>query len=174
MTRARGLSRLLAIVILASAALAAPYPPLDVPFFKQQKNGCGAASVAMVAHYWSAQTAPPPSQVYRDLYEPALRGIPLAGMRLYLEHHGFAAFTLRGTLAGLSPHLDKGRPLIVGLRKKTNGDIHFTVVTGIDSTHVWLNDPTSRKPKRMLPAEFDRQWALAGRWLLLATPKASD
>ena len=28
---------------------------LDVPFVKQEKDGCGAASIAMVMQYWQAQ-----------------------------------------------------------------------------------------------------------------------
>jgi len=28
---------------------------LDVPFVKQEKDGCGAASIAMVIQYWQAQ-----------------------------------------------------------------------------------------------------------------------
>lgn len=170
---ARGPGRLLVLLLFANAALAAPDTPLEVPFYKQKKNGCGAASVAMVAHYWSGETAPPPEQIYRDLLKPDARGIPLADMKLYLEHLGFAAFTLHGKLSDLASHLDKGRPIIVGLRKKPKGDIHFTVVTGVDSTHIWLNDPTSRKPKRVATMEFDRQWALCDRWLLIATPKAA-
>ena len=28
---------------------------LDVPFVKQEKNGCGAASIAMVMQFWQRQ-----------------------------------------------------------------------------------------------------------------------
>src|SRR5216684_880984 len=32
---------------------------LDVPFVKQEKDGCGAASIAMVMQYWQAQQGQP-------------------------------------------------------------------------------------------------------------------
>ena len=48
-----------AVVLLGVCApvLAADLPGvwLDVPFVKQEKDGCGAASIAMVMQYWQRQ-----------------------------------------------------------------------------------------------------------------------
>lgn len=96
--------------------------PLAVPFVAQQKNRCGAASVAMVMHCWS----------YGSLYVPAFRGIPLVEMKRYLEGQGFRAYTLHGHRADLAAHLGKGRPVIVSLKKKPSGPMHFAVVTGVE------------------------------------------
>ncbi len=169
-------------------------PPLDVPFFQQAPNGCGAASVAMVMHYWGAQQMlhpvsgeaaalplPTPEEIYQKLYRPEREGIRLADMRHYLEEAGFHAFTLRGQWADLEKHLAKGRPLIVGIRKEAAAAslsgtqpqqprMHFVVLTGARGDFVWLNDPTRKKPTRIGQAEFNRQWALAGHWILLSTP----
>jgi len=153
----------LAVVSMAGA-------PLDVPFHKQQKNGCGAASVAMVMHYWTAK-APNPDEVYHQLYDPNREGILLTRMRAYLEEQEFEAFTLRGGWRDIERHLAKGRPTIVGLRTKANKRIHFAVIVGVDGDRIWLNDPTRRTRRRMKQSEFWRMWDFADRWMLIATPR---
>jgi predicted double-glycine peptidase len=167
------------ILTCALAVPAAAAEHLKVPFFRQEKNGCGAASVAMVVHYWRAvvpqpdSTSPSPGTIYDLLYRPERKGILLADMRRYLEELGFRAFTLRAEWTDLQQNLAKARPLIVGLKKKPKGRIHFAVVIAADADHVWLNDPTQRSVGRVRQSEFARQWELADRWLLLATPAGS-
>jgi hypothetical protein len=55
---------------------------LDIPFVKQQKNGCGAASIAMVMGYWQGQPGPSlqvpnPEQILHDLRK---KNLPAAGI----------------------------------------------------------------------------------------------
>ena len=164
------------LVILVATLVQAASQPLTVPFFKQEKNGCGAASVAMVMHYWSGQqpgapTYPSHAEVYGSLYDADLRGIPLVEMKQYLEGHGFRAYTLHGLWTDLEQHLEKGRPLVVALKKKDSAPIHFAVVTGTASDRVLLNDPTRKGTTRMKRADFEKQWSRADSWLLLATPQ---
>lgn len=165
-------------LLAALAASAATIPKLEIPFHRQQKNGCGAASVAMVMDYWRTIDAttdsagPTPREVYAALYQPDLNGIPLAEMKRYVESHGLRAFTLRGARADLLEHLAKGRPLIVATRGSTRKPIHFVVVTGLDDDSVWLNDPTRKRPHRMKLAKFEKHWALAEQWMLLAVAPA--
>lgn len=165
--------RILAVFALATALWAGPLP---VPFVAQQKNGCGAASVAMVMQYWAGQRGgavqyPHASAVYDSLYNPALRGIPLIDMKRYLEDQGFRAYTLHGRLPDLAAHLDKGRPVIVSLKKKASGPMHFAVVTGLEPDQVLLNDPTRQKTTRMKLQAFEKLWRKADGWTLLAVPK---
>jgi predicted double-glycine peptidase len=168
-------SPLLAIAFVLNMGAAAKQP-LDVPFFTQQRNGCGAASIAMTMRYWANQpgheqvSAPPAKQVYQRLYHPERKGILLADMKRYLEEAGFRAFTLRGQWSDLEQHLAKGRPIVVGLKQKSSGQLHFAVLIGTEGDRVWLNDPTRRKASRVKLAEFSRQWELAERWMLLSTP----
>lgn len=159
-----------ALALLLLAAVSSSGAVLDVPLIKQKRNGCGAAAVAMVMKYWAVADGPAAGQVHEELFEPGLRAIRLSEMRAYLERHGFRAFTLRGQTADLERHLAKGRPIIVGLKKKPSDDYHFAVVVGIGDDGVWLNDPARTKPHRMDRSKFEKRWALADRWLLLATP----
>ena len=126
----------------------------------------------MVMHYWGSEAAP--ERVYQKLYDAERRGIPLAAMQRYLEEAGFRAFTLRGQWADIQEHLGKGRPIIVGLKRNRLKQMHFAVVIGAEEERVWLNDPTRKKANRVKLADFQKQWELADRWMLLATPALRD
>lgn len=150
---------------------------LDVPFVRQEKNGCGAASIAMVMDYWqraqgrsSNVNAP---EIQRALYSPAARGIYASGIDLYLREHGFQTFSLKGEWADLREHLEKGRPLIVALRSGRDS-LHYVVVTGLDPQQevVLKHDPAVRKLLKQHRADFEREWSAAGNWTLLALPES--
>ena len=167
-------------MIFAAECCAAAAPPLNLPFYPQKQNGCGAASLAMVMHYWENQRPgplmvdPSPQEVYEALYRPEQKGIRLADMKRYLEGRGFRVFTLRGEWADVEEHLAKGRPIVAGLRAGRSKPVHFVVVTGAGFGFVWLNDPTRKKPSRLERAEFEKRWALADRWMLLAAPSSQE
>jgi predicted double-glycine peptidase len=177
MTRAaakRSLTAFAGCFVLVQTAAA---QPLNVPFFAQKKDGCGAASVAMLMHYWAKQpaeapvVAPSPEHIYERLYSPERRGILLLDMKRFLEESGYRAFTLRGQWTDIEQHLAKGRPIIVALAKHRSKGMHFAVVVGARSNNVWLNDPTRKSLKRLKHADFNKQWNSADRWMLLATPQ---
>jgi predicted double-glycine peptidase len=151
--------RLAALLLAAVAALAAA--PL--------KNGCGAVSVATVLGHWTGKPVDP-GPIYRELYEPERNGIQLAAMRRYLESRGLRAYTLRAERVDVEGQVDKGRPVIVGLRTKAKGELHFAVVTGVERGQLLLRDPARKGVTRLSGREFDRRWALAGRWMLVAAP----
>ncbi|MCP5117953.1 MAG: hypothetical protein GY953_44620 [bacterium] len=166
------------VVLVVNTGMAwAAEAPLEVPFFHQKKNGCGAASVAMVAHYWAGQypnlklTSAHPVKVYDQLYSTGRGGIRLSDMQRYLADSGFHSFTLRASWDDLNDHLAKQRPLIVCLKKGPKAALHYAVVTGIEGARVWLNDPTRRKPSTMRRSRFEKRWNSADRWVLLAVPR---
>lgn len=149
---------------------------LEVPFVRQEKNGCGAASVAMVAHYWARQypslelTSAHPAEVYEELYSTDVGGIRLSDMKRYLQDRGFHAFTLRASWADLDNHLSKQRPLIVCLKKGPKAAMHYAVVVGMEGNRVWLNDPSRRNARAIKRSKFEKRWSSADRWLLLTVP----
>ena len=174
----RRLARLTAFLILCGAALDAERAGvwLDVPFVSQEKNGCGAASIAMVMRYWQRQQSQPETadalEIQRELYSPRARGILASDLEQYLRHHGFRTFALKGEWQDLKHHLEQGRPLIVALNTG-HGDLHYVVVTGLDWREdiVLKHDPAERKSLKQHHADFEREWKAAGNWTLLAVPE---
>jgi ABC-type bacteriocin/lantibiotic exporter with double-glycine peptidase domain len=153
---------------------------LDVPFVKQEKNGCGSASIAMVMQYWhkqqgrllddSAQAA----QIHQALYVPGSDGIHASAMESYFQEHEFRTFSFRGDWEILQQHLQKGRPLIAALKPSgSNGSLHYVVVVGLDPEQdiLLLNDPAQRKLIKQDRSDFEKQWRATGEWTLLALPQ---
>jgi ABC-type bacteriocin/lantibiotic exporter with double-glycine peptidase domain len=155
---------------------------LDVPFVKQEKNGCGAASVAMVMRFWQRQQGRPldaasdAEQIQRTLYSSRAHGIYASDLEHYLEHHGFRTFAFQGAPDDLRQHLEKGRPLIVALKPGGQVPLHYVVVAGLDPDHslILLNDPAERKLLSQERAGFEREWKGAGNWTLLAVPQSES
>jgi ABC-type bacteriocin/lantibiotic exporter with double-glycine peptidase domain len=153
---------------------------LDVPFVKQEKNGCGAASVAMVMQFWQRQQGRPldaasdAGQIQRTLYSSRAHGIYASDLEHYLEHNGFRAFAFPGVPDDIRQHLQKGRPLIVALKPASQAPLHYVVVAGLDPEHglILLNDPAERKLLSQEQSSFEREWKGAGNWTLLAVPQS--
>lgn len=152
---------------------------LDVPFFKQEKDGCGAAVIAMVMQYWSRQktgsTAPVDMEkIQSALYSKDAHGIYASDVERYLKDHGFSTFAVNGTWDDLQHHLEKGRPLIVALKPMTGQtSFHFVLVVGVDqqAKTVLVNDPAQKKLLKMDQPVFEKEWTSVQRWTLLAVPK---
>jgi ABC-type bacteriocin/lantibiotic exporter with double-glycine peptidase domain len=177
----RSVAQLVIGLSLGGLVLAAQEPGvwLDVPFVRQEKNGCGAASIAMVMQYWQRQQGKIPSadpeQIQLALYSRQAQGIYASGMEHYLQQHGFRTFAFAGEWKDLKEHLEKGRPLIVALNPGRS-DLHYVVVAGLDWQQglVLKNDPAERKLLKQDRSNFEKEWKAAGNWTLLAVPQQGD
>jgi len=156
---------------------------LDVPFVKQEKNGCGSASIAMVMQYWQKQEGRPSTdgedatQIHKALYVPGSDGIYASAMEGYFREHEFLTFSFRGDFEILGQHLQKGRPLIAALKPSgSTGSLHYVVVVGLDREQdlLFLNDPALRKLLKQDRSGFEKQWSATGYWTLLAVPQPVD
>lgn len=171
------LGTLIPLVFAVGIVAAATDVRLDVPFFRQEKKGCGSASVAMVVHYWGRQyfglglQSEDPKEVHEQLYSSEVGGIRLSDMKRYLQERGFHAFTLRASWEDLEDHLSKRRPVIACLKNGPRAALHYAVVVGFEGKRVWINDPARRKRKSLKRSSFDKRWAAADRWVLLAVPR---
>jgi predicted double-glycine peptidase len=154
---------------------------LDVPFIQQEKEGCGAASVAMVMQYWRRQQKQPADasadvdRIQRVVYSRKEHGARAADLERYLREHGFQTFSFAGSWNDLKQHLEKGRPLIVALKPSAlESQLHYVVVVGLDPEEnvVLLNDAAQRKLLKQDRAAFEKEWNAVGNWTLLALPKA--
>ncbi|MBZ5508472.1 MAG: C39 family peptidase [Acidobacteriia bacterium] len=173
--------RFLCIVCLCGFVFAStPGVWLDVPFFRQEKDGCGAASIAMVMQYWlkqqnrTANRAADPVEIQRALYSSKEHGIRASDLERYFQQHGFRTFSFTGKWEDLKQHLEKGRPLIVALKPSTlDIQLHYVVVVGVDPAQniVYMNDAAQRKLLKQERADFEKQWSGTGQWTLLALPK---
>jgi ABC-type bacteriocin/lantibiotic exporter with double-glycine peptidase domain len=175
------LARILLVWFCCGQGFAAAAPPaiwLDVPFVKQEKNGCGAASTAMVMQYWRLRQGQPldanasSTQIQRALYSAAAHGVYASLVEQYFRQNGFQTFAFPGGWADLKEHLEKGRPLMVAV-KPGGAALHYVVVAGLDSDQgvVMLNDPARRKLLKQDRSSFEREWTAAGKWTLLALPQ---
>ena len=154
---------------------------LDVPFVAETKDGCGAASIAMVMQYWEHQQNQPakpeaqPLQIFHALYSEAAHGIYASAMARYLEANGFRAFAFAANWMDVERQLHYGRPLIVALKPGSGSSLHYVVVAGLDEPQqfVLVNDPGQRKLLKEDQSQFEREWKAAGNWALLAVPLPS-
>jgi len=177
-------ARALIVLLLLCDGLAAAVPStiwLDVPFVQQTKDGCGAASIAMVMQYWQLQQGKPldgsagEAQIQHSLYSSAAHGIYASALEQYLQQHGFRTFAFHGQWEDLQQHLEKGRPLIVALKASPgSSSLHYLVVAGIDAQQqlVLVNDPAQRKLLKKDRSSFEHEWSATERWTLLALPQA--
>lgn len=176
------IGKCLAVLLFCSAACIAAPPGswLDVPFVKQPRNGCGAASIAMVMQYWQRQQGKTPGadsdaeQIQRALYSAKAHGIYASDLRRYFQQHGFSTFAVQGEWSDLERHLEKGRPMIVALKSESGeAALHYVVVVGFDAEEslVLVNDPAQRKLLKQDRSDFEREWKGAGNWTLLAIPR---
>ena len=173
--------RLFCILCLCGFVFAtAPGVWLDVPFIRQQKDGCGAASIAMVMQYWFKQKDKPLDmsadavEIQRVLYSSKDHGIRASELEDYFQQHNFQTFAFAGKWDDLKHHIEKGRPLIVAVKPSSlESSLHYVVVVGVDPGEevVYLNDAAQRKLLKQDRATFEKQWGAVKHWTLLALPK---
>lgn len=173
----------IAFLVISIPAMAAGSANLwlDVPFVPQQRDGCGAAGIAMVMQYWEQHEGRPvqpeaePARIFRALYAPPAHGIYASAMVRYFQQNGYSAFAFAGQAADLERELTQGRPLLVALKPGSGTSLHYVVVAGLDQPQrlVLLNDPAQRKLLKEDISQFQREWNAAGRWTLLAVPQTS-
>ena len=155
---------------------------LDIPFVKQEKNGCGAASIAMVMQYWQQQLGQPVStfadsiQILHALRGDTTHEIYASDMERYFQQNGYRTVEFSGDWTLLKQQLGKGRPLIAALKPNSSRELHYVVVAGLDEEHklVLLNDPAQRKLLKEDKSRFEQEWKGTGNWTLLAVPEMSS
>jgi tetratricopeptide (TPR) repeat protein len=149
---------------LMLAALAAVV--LNVPFVAQEKDTCGAASLAMVLAYWGQPVAH--DEIAAALLQKELHGIPGSELERFARDRGLTATAYKGDLGNLREFVAKGRPLIVAW-DMGHGRFHDVVVVGTDGDDIIVNDPARGASRREGAETFEERWRGAGYWTLLVT-----
>ena len=151
---------------------------LDVPFVRQAKNLCGAASVSMILQYWhkaspagSSIEVPPFPDIAEALRSSESKGVFGSQMKAYLASLGYQVYVFKGRWDDIETHIAKGRPLIAALGNRSALD-HYVVVTGWNDPEnvVLVNDPAQRKLLKLDRKNFQKSWEQTACWTLLALP----
>lgn len=144
---------------------------IDVPFIRQEKNFCGAASLAMVFKYWGKNISQ--YSIADEIYDKSKKGINSETLKSFSEDRGFLAFIYRGELENIKENIKKGRPLIVAVIVKAPSGFHYIVIVGFDEnlSLILVNDPYSGKIKEVRLQEFTKRWKKSNYWTLLLLPK---
>ncbi|MBO0910806.1 MAG: C39 family peptidase [Acidobacteria bacterium] len=153
---------------------------LDVPFVRQEKNGCGAASIAMIMQYWQHQQHQPvtadAAQIEKALYSGKAHGIYASDLERYLSGRGYQVFAFQADWSDLETHLKKGRPLVAAVKPRGQKELHYVVVAGLDFAKdlVLINDPAERKLANEARLDFEKEWKATDHWTLLALPRQEN
>src|SRR5258705_11100040 len=174
------LASILVSVVLGASLRADPGAEagfwLDVPFVRQDKNLCGAASVSMILQYWHKASpaggsieVPSFPDIAEALRSSESKGIFGSQMKAYLASLRSQVFVSKGQWEDVKSHISKGRPMIVGLGNRGALD-HYVVVTGWNDPEnvVLVNDPAQRKLLKLDRKDFQKSWEKTARWTLLA------
>jgi ABC-type bacteriocin/lantibiotic exporter with double-glycine peptidase domain len=165
-------------VLLRADSGAEPGFWLNVPFVRQDKNLCGAASVSMVLQYWqkvspagSSFAVPSFPHTAEALRSSESKGVLGSQMTAYLASLGYQVFVFKGRWDDIESHISKGRPLIAALGNRGALD-HYVVVTGWNDPEnvVLVNDPARRKLLKLDRKDFQKAWEQTSYWTLLALP----
>jgi ABC-type bacteriocin/lantibiotic exporter with double-glycine peptidase domain len=171
------LASTLAILVRADS-VAEPGFWLDVPFVRQDKNLCAAASVSMVLQYWqkasparSSIEVPSFPHIAEALRASESKGVPGTQMKAYLASLGYQVFVFKGRWEDIESHISKGRPLIAALGNRGALD-HYVVLTGWNDPEnvVLVNDPARRKLLKLDRTDFQKAWEQTSCWTLLTLP----
>lgn len=142
-----------------------------VPFFPDNTDQCGPATLASIISYWGIRTDP--ETLKQEIYLPRLKGTLPLDLLLAAQERGLQAEIYRGNLDNLKVELDAGRPLValldMGYAIFPQG--HFVVVTGYDDQRQGVYVHSSLERDAFIPYEqFLHSWDRTGRWTLLVEP----
>jgi Tetratricopeptide repeat/Peptidase_C39 like family len=139
-----------------------------VPFYPDDTNACGPASLAEVLRFAGVDTDA--ERLKPQLITPALDGTLQYDMLGATRRAGRVAYVIRPSLGELFENVAQGRPVVVLQRLGIPGNIwHFAVVVGYDLGHdsVTLRSSTARALVLSV-GQFDATWAGGGRWAFVA------
>jgi hypothetical protein len=141
-----------------------------VPFFPQEKYWCGPAALAMVLG-WSGLPVTQ-EEIAAQVYTPGREGTLQSDMVAGARRNGRLAVPVT-RLADLTAELAAGHPVVVlqNLGLEWFPVWHYAVAIGYDLGAGDLVLHSGLDARRVMPlATFERTWARADHWALLALP----
>ena len=153
-----------------------PPPPIhriaDVPLVERNTNWCGPAALAAVLRYHGEEVAA--ADIADDIYLPHYRGSLNLDLLIYARKRGFEVWANEGSAGAVRRAIARDRPAICMVRR---GNVvarrnHYVVVRGYDSDRkVWFLDSGNGREETFTEADFEREWAECGHWMLVVEGK---
>lgn len=143
----------------------------DVPFFPEEDNQCGPATLAMAVNAAGVQVSP--EALREQVYLPDRKGSLQVEMLAGARRHGLIALELAPRLEDVLREVADGTPVVVlqDLGLKALPLWHYALVVGydLDSAELVLRSGLERRQK--LPfALFENTWRPGDYWAMVAVP----
>ena len=145
---------------------------VNVPFMPQRDSDCGPAALAGVFAYWKHPIEV--SQIASKIYLPKLGGTLPMDMERYAEETGFMTSSPTGSIDALRSALRNDRPVIclLDLGFGQYRQPHYVTVIGFDDGNLlFIMHDGDQANRTTSYHDFEKAWARAGHWMLVATPK---
>jgi ABC-type bacteriocin/lantibiotic exporter with double-glycine peptidase domain len=153
-----------------------PPPPThriaDVPLVERNTNWCGPAALAAVLRYHGEEIAA--AEIAGDIYLPHYRGSLNLDLLIFARKRGFEVWANASSDDAMRRSIARDRPVICMVRR---GNVvarrnHYVVVSGYDSERrVWFLDSGNGREETFTEADFEREWAECGHWMLVVEGK---
>jgi ABC-type bacteriocin/lantibiotic exporter with double-glycine peptidase domain len=149
-----------------------PAPPAahrveGVALMEARSNWCGPEALAAVLKFHGEEVAP--ETIAAHVYLPELKGTLNLDLLLYSRKRGFQAWAGEGTSGDVRAHVAQDLPVIAMVRRGNPlaSRNHFVIIHGYDmEAGIWWIDDGDGEAERWSTADFEREWASAGRWML--------
>lgn len=137
----------------------------QVPFYPQEDNLCGPATLAMVAQ--AAGKSVTPEQLTPQVYLPGRQGALQLEMLAAARRQGLVAYPLAPMLQALLIEVASGHPVLVlqNLALSISPMWHYAVVVGFDRERreILLHSGTTARMGMPL-STFEHTWARSDHW----------
>ena len=144
---------------------------VGVPFFRQTGQDCGPAALAGVLAFYGRPADL--EAITASIYLPKLRGTLPMDLERYAKGAGLTTTSPDGDADALRSAVRSGLPIIClldlgfGLYRQP----HYVTVTGFDDGNgLFIMQDGATPDATMSYAAFERNWARAGHWMLVARP----
>lgn len=142
----------------------------DIPYFPQEQNQCGPASLATLLVHRGVDTDP--ARLRELLYIPERGGSLAPELLIQARAFGLLAYPLAPNLVDLLGELAAGNPVLVmqNLGLSWIPRWHFAVAIGYDLNRESIILRSADRPNYEMPFDlFERTWQRADRWALVTT-----
>ncbi|MGH7230607.1 MAG: C39 family peptidase [Nitrospiraceae bacterium] len=146
-----------------------------VPFYPDETDQCGPATLASVLTFWGHGTTP--QDLKDEVYVKGLRGSLPIDLLHAAQKRGLEAEFRHGDLDDFKREIDAGHPVValLNLGYPFFPIGHYVVVTGYDDRRQGLFVHSGLQENRFYPYDrFLRQWEKAGRGVLLVFPSTAE